>query len=1074
MRHLHRLLAAWVILACTLNAAMGQHILPRASQGTHRQTSGGDCNYLAVESFAYTNDQPLHQRGGGSGWQTAWVVQNQDTALPGYQTATGQSLGYGDLVTSGNHATGGRAYLTAGRRLNTDPDGPFADFITPERPYIGGNTESDELWVSMLLQKNNDNDDELAIDLHSNEIVTCPQCPGTQRIAVGYFGAASTMNGQRRWSLAVNETILYTDVLVVPNEPVFIALSFRFLGDQTEIAMYTNPTGLGNASPNDPQVAYMMGATLELRSLSFYAGPNPGDGAIDEIRFATTYPCVAPNPEVVINEPPVALATATPTAGDAPLAVTFDGTASYDPDGSPLTYRWDFGDGTPLADGPQVSHTYTTGGGEYAATLTVLDPQGATGSVTLPILVRIANEDVPCLSRITADAQADCSGQGGSITVHTEPNTQATLRWNGQPIAATSGNRYTQLQAGVYTLEVTGDNGCADQYDLHVRVDSTTCAGWTPDACAMPIGTNLNGFADWVPQRPLKNFLKNTRGEPIPYTDGCDCWSFDDPAAVLAQMQMDENGYPLSIPQTTSEGATRLRFFTSAAGENMPPNATYVLLYDGIGIVTLHGQVNIFDNQLGRIRFELGGDGTFWFQIIQSQLGDHVRNIRILRVEDEFADLDADPFYDVFLERIAPFQNLRFMDWMATNNNPVRTWSERKPRGYYTYGGDTGVPYELIIQLANQTQKDVWICVPHAADDDYVRQMAQLFKDGLDADITIYLEYSNEVWNWIFDQAHYNVENNPLDLMYGRAMADKARRTFRLWHEVFGDEACRVQRVVGIQAGFNYLNEHILAHIPQDEWDYGSPTHYFGLDHGETGQPRLDVLGSSATVMDIMDNARHHFAAFAPSVRQDYRNIQAYGKEVITYEGGQHFVGNVFGIPYDYQQAMWDAQNTMLMYELYDDVLDSIRQWGCRLASNFSLVGPQESIYGSWGVLDQIALEGPFATTAPKYQVHLDNMPADACIAARRAALLSCLSPNQTDDAAGTTVGTSPFRVYPNPGTDQVVLDFPDATGITYLYNLTGQLLLRTTERQLDVAHLPAGLYLLRHGRNVVKWVKGR
>ena len=165
--------------------------------------------------------------------------------------------------------------------------------------------------------------------------------------------------------------------------------------------------------------------------------------------------------------------------------------------------------------------------------------------------------------------------------------------------------------------------------------------------------------------------------------------------------------------------------------------------------------------------------------------------------------------------------------------------------------------------------------------------------------------------------------------MYGRAYAQKAKKVFEIWHEVFGEEACRVKRVLGIQAGFNYLNENILAHLDQNAWDYGSPTHYFGLDHEETGMPRIDILGTAATVDDIMTNAKNNFARFTPFLKEDFRNIQILGKKIITYEGGQHFVGNVFGIPYDYQQAIWDAQNTEQMYQMYQMVLDSIKAWGC-------------------------------------------------------------------------------------------------------------------------------------------------
>ena len=243
-------------------------------------------------------------------------------------------------------------------------------------------------------------------------------------------------------------------------------------------------------------------------------------------------------------------------------------------------------------------------------------------------------------------------------------------------------------------------------------------------------------------------------------------------------------------------------------------------------------------------------------------------------------------------------------------------------------------------------------------------QYGPIVLDSLDDHLNIYLEYSNEVWNWIFPQAHYNDDNRPGNLNYGRAMAEKAGKTFTIWHDVFGDQACRVKRVLGIQAGFNYLNEQILSQLPQHAWDYGSPTHYFGLDHSTTGNPRLDLLGSNATPTDILANALNAWNGFRPLVKQDYRNIQVFGKEVITYEGGQHFVGNSFGIPYPYQQAMWDAQNDQGMYNLYDRMHDSIRMWGCQLATNFSLASVQESVYGSWGVLSDIEIQPPYTITA--------------------------------------------------------------------------------------------------------------
>jgi PKD repeat protein len=88
------------------------------------------------------------------------------------------------------------------------------------------------------------------------------------------------------------------------------------------------------------------------------------------------------------NQPPVAVATANPTTGAAPLTVAFNGSGSSDPDGNPLTYAWDLdGDGAyddSTATNP--SHTYTTTG-SYTASLRVTDSMGAsdTDSVTITV-----------------------------------------------------------------------------------------------------------------------------------------------------------------------------------------------------------------------------------------------------------------------------------------------------------------------------------------------------------------------------------------------------------------------------------------------------------------------------------------------------------------------------------------------------------------------------------------------------------------------------------------------------------------------------------------------------------------
>lgn len=942
------------------------------------------CEYLAYESFDYPVHTPLNGLNKGENFDDAWSVQNGNTNIPGYQIASSTgSLYYPILIADGNHSIGGKDYLTSGRRINTSVTGPFKDYVVDGDQNIGAQTDGQSLWISMLMAKKANNDEELVVEFHDNNTAWCSQCSGSVKLAIGYFGSQSNVSGQRKWSLKYDGTVHPTNFDIVIDEAVLLVAHLTFNNGGTQVELYVNPPTIGQVNPGkNPDINITNGSPIKFKSIAFYAGDITNSGALDEIRMASTFQCAVPDASIEYLIPPIATIIANPTLGMTPLTINFDGSQSVNNSSGDLTYLWDFGDGSPVSSDISPQHTYTINGGIAIAALTVTDINNKSHTAYQSITLLDTNGHISCLPSITSVQKADCTGHNAHIRVFSEYNANITLLHDGVTIPPAYGYDYTGLTAGIYQLTIQGSNSCYNSFDLYIEIDSTLCQGWTPQSCAMEIGTNLTGFADWTSHRAMRNFLKNTRGQAIPYTDACGCWSFDEPtnASIMNQIIFDEGGYPLQMPYMTSHGEIKLRYFVSSSGANMNQGYTYVLLYDGNGTIDISGSFANIQQQAGRIQFDLMGDGTFWFQLTQSILGNHIKNIRVVRIEDEFADLEAEPFYSVFLDKIAPFSVLRYMDWQQTNNNPMTAWNQRTTLSRFSYGGAEGVPYELIIQLANTTKKDIWICVPHTADTDFITHMAQLFKDQLDPDINIYLEYSNEVWNWIFDQAHYNIQHNPFNLNYGRAMAIKAKKVFDIWHQVFADKKCRVKRVLGIQGGFNWLNEQILAHLDQNDWDYGSPTHYFGLDHGVTGNPRLDILGTDATVNDIMANAQNNFNTFKASVKQDYRNIQIFGKPAITYEGGQHFVGNAFGQPYDYQQAMWDAQKSTQMYDMYKMLHDTIRAWGCKLATNFSLAGAQESVYGSWGVMETIDIQPPYITTAPKFQALLDSRPPESCL----------------------------------------------------------------------------------------------
>ena len=84
----------------------------------------------------------------------------------------------------------------------------------------------------------------------------------------------------------------------------------------------------------------------------------------------------------------------------------FDGTGSSDPDGSVVSYAWDFGDGA-TATGATPGHDFGTSG-TRDVTLTVTDDEGTTGSLLVPVSVT-RNNAAPTASFTASCTFLDCS-----------------------------------------------------------------------------------------------------------------------------------------------------------------------------------------------------------------------------------------------------------------------------------------------------------------------------------------------------------------------------------------------------------------------------------------------------------------------------------------------------------------------------------------------------------------------------------------------------------------------------------------------------------------------------------------
>jgi hypothetical protein len=178
----------------------------------------------------------------------------------------------------------------------------------------------------------------------------------------------------------------------------------------------------------------------------------------------------------VINSPPVAVVGG-PYAGNEGSSIAFNASGSADPDGDPLTYDWNFGDGTVEPNsGPTPAHAYADNGA-FNATVTVHDDHGHAS--TAIVTVTVANV-APSVSTI-AGAQILQGGTYSAAGSFTDPGadtfTGSVNYGDGSSAAiATGGNAFTvghtYAVAGTFTVTVsiTDDDGGAGTSSATVTV----------------------------------------------------------------------------------------------------------------------------------------------------------------------------------------------------------------------------------------------------------------------------------------------------------------------------------------------------------------------------------------------------------------------------------------------------------------------------------------------------------------------------------------------------------------------------------------------------------------------------
>lgn len=121
---------------------------------------------------------------------------------------------------------------------------------------------------------------------------------------------------------------------------------------------------------------------------------------------------IAVGADSTTNGAPVARIVASSTQGAVPFTVTFDARSSSDPENDPLSFAWDFGDGSAQEVGDVVTHTYTQAGRTYTVTLVARDTGSATGAATVSVRVTAPASEQPGLDQPDVLPELNACGGG--------------------------------------------------------------------------------------------------------------------------------------------------------------------------------------------------------------------------------------------------------------------------------------------------------------------------------------------------------------------------------------------------------------------------------------------------------------------------------------------------------------------------------------------------------------------------------------------------------------------------------------------------------------------------------------
>jgi hypothetical protein len=273
-------------------------------------------------------------------------------------------------------------------------------------------------------------------------------------------------------------------------------------------------------------------------------------------------------------------------------------------------------------------------------------------------------------------------------------------------------------------------------------------------AVGMRIGGGTNGLAVWANAYQFQDVMKNSRG-----------WNA---IAGSGAFEINRSDHVVNV-----EGDRLLQKLVAAdvIGDDIPPGGVYTVRKTNGSANLEYGVSN--SGAPGATGWQTGSEVTFTHTqgeniILYVRSSDglpaSLSGFEILVPGFVEGQTFRTEWYNFFAAM--NLDTIRFMDWSNTNDTYIVDWDERTQPDALSYTAarhgktfldhDEGtivhhVPYEVQIELCNLIGANIWINFQTRCSLAYAQAFGALINSTLNNNLRCYAEYSNETWNWLFN-----------------------------------------------------------------------------------------------------------------------------------------------------------------------------------------------------------------------------------------------------------------------------------------------------------------------------------